>query len=77
MRSRDVQMPGHRGNFRASTFKYGPAYLLMHQGAPWRWLSEGQVGPAIGRALPEERRQGWHILHRGLMTADNESAAAR
>eukprot|EP00969_Alexandrium_andersonii_P110325 4868465-Alexandrium_andersonii.AAC.1 len=72
MRSRDVQMPGRRGEFRASTFQYGPAYLLMHQDAPWRRLPEEQVGPAIGRALPEDCRQGWRILHRGLMTPDNE-----
>eukprot|EP00969_Alexandrium_andersonii_P015465 676187-Alexandrium_andersonii.AAC.1 len=49
----------------------------MHQDAPWRWLPEDQVGPAIGQALPEECRQGWHILHRGLMDSNNEPVVAR
>eukprot|EP00969_Alexandrium_andersonii_P270091 11939037-Alexandrium_andersonii.AAC.1 len=49
----------------------------MHQEAPWRWLPDDQVGSAIGQALPEERRQGWHILRRGLMNAEAEPVAAR
>eukprot|EP00969_Alexandrium_andersonii_P373421 15483986-Alexandrium_andersonii.AAC.1 len=77
MRSWPVVGRDNTDRFRASTYQHAPQFLLFQEGAPWLHMPLLDIGAAMARRMPADCRRGWHLIHRGLLTADNEPEAAR
>ena len=73
------QCYGHAAGLASScappTYQYAARFLLYRQGSIWDLVRPDRIATEIGRRLPAHLRDGWRLIDRGRVTADNEHLA--
>ena len=59
---------------RASAYQYQPRFLLYRR-EQWGTVPNDQLALAVGQRLPDDAREAWSLLARGLITRQNEHLA--